>query len=64
MLANRRLRRRLEEEADRRGVALYLPSPALCTDNGAMIASAGMFRLDRGDISPWRADVNPGLRLA
>ena len=64
VLANRRLRQRLQEEADRRGVALYLPSPELCTDNGAMIASAGVFRLDRGDVTPWSADVDPGLRLA
>ena len=64
VLANRRLRVRMAEEADRRGVALYLPSPALCTDNGAMIASAGVFRLGRGDIASWQSDVNPGLRLA
>ncbi|MDJ0960307.1 MAG: tRNA (adenosine(37)-N6)-threonylcarbamoyltransferase complex transferase subunit TsaD [Acidimicrobiia bacterium] len=64
VLANRRLRARLQEEADRRGVALYLPSPALCTDNGAMIASAGTFRLGRGDVASWPADVNPALRLA
>ncbi len=64
VLANRRLRERLTEEADRRGVALYLPSPALCTDNGAMIASAATFRLERGDVATWPADVNPALRLA
>jgi N6-L-threonylcarbamoyladenine synthase len=64
VLANRRLRVRLQEEAERRGVALYLPSPALCTDNGAMIASAGVFRLERGDTADWPADVDPGLRLA
>lgn len=63
VLANRRLRTRLQEEADRRGVALHLPSPALCTDNGAMIAAAGEFRLERGDITPWHADVSAGLRL-
>jgi N6-L-threonylcarbamoyladenine synthase len=64
VLANRRLRQRLEEEADRRGVALYLPSPALCTDNGAMIASAGVFRLGRGDVTSLPTDIDPGLRLA
>lgn len=63
VLANRRLRQRLAEEADRRGVALHLPSPALCTDNGAMIAAAGEFRLERGDITPWSADVSSSLRL-
>jgi N6-L-threonylcarbamoyladenine synthase len=63
VLANRRLRTRLSEEADRRGVALYLPPPQLCTDNGAMIAAAGEFRLERGDVARWSADVDPGLRL-
>ena len=63
VLANRRLRERMKEEADRRGVALHLPSPALCTDNGAMIAAAGEFRLERGDVTPWGADVDSALRL-
>jgi len=63
VLANRRLRERLAAEADRRGVALHLPSPALCTDNGAMIAAAGEFRLERGDITPWGVDVSSSLRL-
>lgn len=63
VLANRRLRTRLEEEANRAGVALHLPSPALCTDNGAMIAAAGEFRLDRGDVTPWGVDVSSSLRL-
>jgi N6-L-threonylcarbamoyladenine synthase len=63
VLANRRLRIRLEEEASARGIALHLPSPALCTDNGAMIAAAGEFRLERGDVTPWREDVSSSLRL-
>ncbi len=63
VLANRRLRQRLSEEANRRGVALHLPSPSLCTDNGAMIAAAGEFRLERGDVTPWGADVSSSLRL-
>jgi N6-L-threonylcarbamoyladenine synthase len=41
--ANRVLRERMKLEADRRGITLYLPPPELCTDNGAMIASAGYF---------------------
>lgn len=63
VLANRRLRERMAEEANRRGVALHLPSPALCTDNGAMIAAAGEFRLERGDVTPWVTDVSSSLRL-
>ena len=42
--ANRRLRARLAKELPR---AIYAP-PALCTDNGAMIAYAGALRLAAG----------------
>ena len=63
VLANRRLRTKLQTEADKHGVALHLPSPALCTDNGAMIAAAGEFRLERGETTPWGLDVSSSLRL-
>ena len=63
VLANRRLRERLAAEANARGVALFLPSPALCTDNGAMIGAAAAYRLDSGATTGWRSDVDPGRRL-
>jgi N6-L-threonylcarbamoyladenine synthase len=39
--ANRRLRELLAERAGAAGVRLRSPRPALCTDNGAMIAALG-----------------------
>jgi N6-L-threonylcarbamoyladenine synthase len=63
VLANTRLRERLAEEADARGVQLFLPSPGLCTDNGAMIAAAAGFHFSSGTRSGWDTDVDPGLRL-
>ena len=63
VLADTRLRQRLAEEADARGVELYLPSPGLCTDNGAMIAAAAGHHLGRGGGAGWGADVDPGMRL-
>ena len=63
VLANRRLRTRMAEAADTHGVELFLPSPALCTDNGAMIAAAANFWLGAGRETPWHSDVDPGLRL-
>ncbi len=64
VLANRRLRERLAEEADKRGVGLFIPEPALCTDNGAMIASVAVSKIRNGipgdDIV---GDVIPGLAL-
>jgi len=42
--ANRTLRASLAELGRRLGVRVYYPKPALCTDNGAMIAYAGSCR--------------------
>ncbi|GAB4469780.1 MAG: tRNA (adenosine(37)-N6)-threonylcarbamoyltransferase complex transferase subunit TsaD [Burkholderiaceae bacterium] len=46
--ANSQLRARLRHDAGQRGVQLYFPPPELCTDNGAMIALAGLVRLRAG----------------
>ena len=46
--ANAALRRRLAALAADQGLALIAPPPALCTDNGAMIAWAGLERLRLG----------------
>jgi len=64
VLANRRLRERLAQEADRRGVGLFIPEPALCTDNGAMIASVAVDKMEQGiPGDPLDGDVDPGLSL-
>ncbi len=46
--ANWRLRERLSEIAHQAGARLYFPRAEFCTDNGAMIALAGCFRLMGG----------------
>lgn len=46
--ANSRLRTLLAERANTAGVALRRPRPALCTDNGAMIAAVGAEAVRRG----------------
>lgn len=46
--ANSQLRERLGREAAARGFALFFPPLDLCTDNGAMIALAGLGRLRAG----------------
>jgi N6-L-threonylcarbamoyladenine synthase len=63
VVANTRLRMRMAEEADRRGIRLLHPSIELCTDNAAMIASAGFFRLERGERSSLGMGADPGLPL-
>ena len=49
--ANRSLRDQMRRLADRDGWELFYPRPELCTDNGAMIAYAGMLRLRAGESS-------------
>jgi N6-L-threonylcarbamoyladenine synthase len=64
VLANRRLRVRLAEEAGSRGVKVCIPEPVLCTDNAAMIGAAASHWLERGVLSDWTATVDPGRQLA
>jgi N6-L-threonylcarbamoyladenine synthase len=46
--ANQALRAALADAAAEAGYRLHVPPPALCTDNGAMVAWAGAERLARG----------------
>ncbi len=61
--ANLRLRERLAEIAYRFGLQAAIPAPALCTDNGAMIAAAGAWRLSMGVPATYLLDVEPGRKL-
>lgn len=63
VLANRRLREKLADACESHGVELFLPSPGLCTDNGAMIGAAAVHWLDKNVISSWDSVVDPGRRL-
>jgi N6-L-threonylcarbamoyladenine synthase len=49
--------------AERSSLPVLYPPPALCTDNAAMIASAGYFRYRTGHRSSWNLDVISNLKL-
>jgi N6-L-threonylcarbamoyladenine synthase len=61
--ANSRLRARVAEAAAASGRAAFLPPPALCTDNGAMIAATAWWRLQADGPTPLDAGADPNLRL-
>jgi len=61
--ANSLLRETLGETLGERSVRLVYPSPILCTDNGAMIATAGYYHYLAGDFAPWTLNAVPGLGL-
>ena len=61
--ANSRLRERMTTACMEAGRRLLAPSPALCTDNGAMIAAAGFNRLIAGQRSAMDIKVDPNLAL-
>ena len=46
--ANSRLRAVLDQRCERAGIALRVPRPALCTDNGAMVAALGSALVESG----------------
>jgi N6-L-threonylcarbamoyladenine synthase len=57
--ANRRIREALEELAAARGLRFIAPPLELCTDNGAMIAWAGVERLKLGASDPLDIAARP-----
>jgi len=58
--ANARLRAAMRE---RLTVPVRIPHPSLCTDNAAIVASAGYWRYRRGEIAGWDQDIQPNARL-
>ncbi|HVK88641.1 MAG TPA: tRNA (adenosine(37)-N6)-threonylcarbamoyltransferase complex transferase subunit TsaD [Kofleriaceae bacterium] len=61
--ANSALRAALQAAAVEDDLTIYIPPPARCTDNAAMIAAAGYFRLARGERAGLDLDAVPSLPL-
>lgn len=61
--ANSLLRRRVEEICGEDAIGAFLPSRSLCTDNAAMVAAAGWWRLENIGASPLTLGADPNLPL-
>jgi tRNA N6-adenosine threonylcarbamoyltransferase len=61
--ANSALRSRLVEACQEDGIRPFVPSRSMCTDNAAMIAAAGWWRLRSDGPSPLDTGASPNLRL-
>ena len=57
--ANTLLRARMREQAARRGLRVVIPPKELCTDNAAMVAVSGWFRLREGERDGLDLDCYP-----
>ena len=61
--ANRELRTRFAAEAAGRGLRVAFPTPALSTDNAAMIAAAAWPRFQAGEFADNALSGDPSLAL-
>ncbi len=61
--SNSALRASMKEACEKNNIQLYYPSPILCTDNAAMIASAAYYDYLKGIRSGLDLNAVPNLRL-
>jgi len=61
--ANSRLRELVLDAAADAGLRPSLPSRSMCTDNAAMVAAAGWWRLQEDGPTPLTSGADPNLRL-
>jgi len=57
---NNGLRTAMEAACKEKGLRLFMPPPIFCTDNAAMIACRGYYRLVSGHSDDWNLNAFPG----
>ena len=62
--SNSALRAGFAAACEKHGYRFYCPQPVFCTDNAAMIASAGYYDFVNGARAGWDLNADPGLALA
>lgn len=60
---NSLLRSELKRKCDEMGFEFYVPDKILCSDNGAMVASAAYYKYLKGEFSPLDLNANASLNL-
>lgn len=61
--SNTALRSAMKEACEKARLTLYYPSPIFCTDNAAMIGTAGYYEYKKGNLSGWDLNAVPNLKL-
>jgi N6-L-threonylcarbamoyladenine synthase len=61
--SNSSLRENMRNACEERGYQMYCPSPALCTDNAAMIGAAAYYEYRKGVRAGWDLNAVPNLKL-
>ena len=61
--ANSYIRKAFKELEEKENIEIYYPELKLCTDNAAMIASAGYYNFLKGNFSDLKLNAVPNLKL-